>query len=71
MINLNGIITKINKELNYGFIKSSNVVDIFFNEDSICQENRVLFSELAVNQRVNVDVKETERGLLATNMKLK
>lgn len=69
--NINGKISKINYDLRYGFINSNKTQDIFFNEDSICQENRVLFSELAVDQSVNMDVKETERGLLATNMKLK
>ena len=48
-----------------------NFKDIFFNEDSVCQENRVLFSDLAGDQYVNLDVKETERGLLAIRMKLK
>lgn len=68
---INCKISKINYDLRYGFINSNKFQDIFFNEDSICQENRVLFSDLAVDQRVNVDVKETERGLLATSMKLK
>lgn len=66
---INGKISKINYDLRYGFINSNKTQDIFFNEDSICQENRVLFSDLAVDQRVNVDVKETERGLLATRVK--
>lgn len=68
---INGKISKINYDLRYGFINSNKTQDIFFNEDSICQENRVLFSELNIDQRVNVNVKETERGLLATSMKLK
>lgn len=60
---ISGTITKINTELNYGFIKVPKLGDVFFSEDSFF--NGLAFDGLKVDQKVQLEVTETERGLFA------
>ena len=59
----------MNKELNYGFIKSPKLGDVFFSEETSFSGTD--FDQLKVDQKVFIDVIETERGLFAKSVGLK
>ena len=59
-----GTISKLNTELNYGFIKIKNLGDVFFSEESIFSQ-KTSFSDLSVGQLVRIEIISTERGLFA------
>ncbi len=63
---VSGIITKINRDLGYGFVKVSKQGEVFFSEDT--SYNNTSFQELSENQRVHLEVVETERGLFAKSL---
>lgn len=64
-----GKIVKINSELKYGFIETTDCKKIFFTEETPLLKTS--FDELRVNDPVLVDAKETPRGLLATTVAIK
>ena len=62
-----GTITKLNDELKYGFLKVSNLGDIFFSEDSTLSGN-LTFDSLEVGQKLQIKMIETERGMFAKSL---
>lgn len=65
-IKVSGTIRKLNNELNYGFVKVPKLGDVFFSEYS--SFNGLTFIDLKVDQKVKIEVTETERGLFATSV---
>ncbi len=63
---ITGTITKLNTELNYGFINVPKLGDVFFSEET--QFSNLTFNALKVDQRVQVDIATTERGLFAKSI---
>lgn len=63
---VSGRIIKLNNELNYGFIKVPKLGDVFFSEDS--SFDGLTFTGLKIDQKVQIEVTETERGLFAKSV---
>jgi len=64
-----GRISKINVELGYGFVESSEGAEIFFSPDTIVEG--ALWKDLKVNDQVSVEITETERGAFAKILRLR
>jgi CspA family cold shock protein len=62
-----GVVKWFNEKKNYGFIESNGQEDIFFHGSSIADHG---FFGLAKSDRVTFDVKETQRGRQAVNVKV-
>lgn len=66
---ISGTITKINNDLRYGFIKCPKIGDVFFSSDT--NFTGTSFENLKVDQKVQLEVTETERGLFAKMVSVK
>jgi len=64
---ISGIITKLNDELKYGFLKVPKLGDIFFSEDSTLTGG-LDFDGLKVGQKLQIEMIETERGMFAKSL---
>ncbi len=61
---LKGKITKINKELGYGFVTVKKIGNVFFSEETKSED--IQFNDLKIDQPVTISAAETPRGLFAT-----
>jgi cold shock CspA family protein len=64
---VNGIISKVNQDLGYGFI-TSNLGEVFFNEETSYSDGD--FQSLKIGEKVKIKVSETSRGLFATTVQV-
>ena len=64
---ISGIITKLNDELKYGFLKVPKLGDIFFSEDSSLTGG-LNFDGLKVGQKLQIELIETKRGMFAKSL---
>jgi CspA family cold shock protein len=62
-----GVVKWFNEKKNYGFIEASGQEDIFFHGSSIADHG---FFGLTKSDRVTFEVKETQRGRQAFNVKV-
>lgn len=62
-----GVVKWFNEKKNYGFIESSGLEDVFFHGTSIADHG---FFGLTKSDRVTFEVKETQRGRQAFNVKV-
>ena len=63
---MKGKVIRFNKNKGFGFIKTSDDKDVFFHYSELVMEG---FKDIAVGSDVEFDVKETEKGLRASNVK--
>lgn len=63
-----GKILKINNDLKYGFVKVQKLGDVFYSLKTSFQETN--FETLKVNDRVNLSIVDTDRGLFAESLSL-
>jgi cold shock CspA family protein len=61
-----GRISKLNPELGYGFVQCPMGEEVFFSPDTVLQG--VVLEDLKVNDRVEVEVTETDRGAFAKTL---
>jgi CspA family cold shock protein len=62
-----GIVKWFNKKKNYGFIESRGQEDVFFHSSSIVDHG---FFGLAKSDRVTYEVRNTQHGRQAVNVKV-
>jgi len=62
-----GVVKWFNEKKNYGFIESNGQEDIFFHGSSIADHG---FFGLTKADRVTFEVKDTQRGRQAVNVKV-
>jgi len=63
-----GVITKINEELRYGFVKVKEGEDVFFSDKTDYLE--IGFERLKINDKVRVSVESTDRGPFAKSLEV-
>ncbi len=63
---MKGKVISFNKNKGYGFISTSEGQDVFFHYSQLVMEG---FKDIDVDQEVEFDIEESERGLRATNIK--
>lgn len=64
---MRGKVKTFNKQKGYGFIKSDLDEDIFFHYSSLLMDG---FKTVDVDQDVEFDLEDTDKGKRATNIKL-
>jgi cold shock CspA family protein len=63
-----GKISKINSELGYGFVQCGKAGEVFFSAQT--SYSGTAFDSLKVDDQVQVQITETERGLFAEKLEL-
>lgn len=64
---LEGTVKWYNRKKQFGFIASQGIEDVFFHESSIVDSG---FFELAKDDRVSFELRQTERGRQASQVKV-
>ena len=66
---MKGKVIMFNASKGYGFIKSENGQDIFFHCSQLIIPGQT-YKTIEVNTNVNFEIEESERGFLATNIRV-